>query len=70
MLTIPFNERLEGDANGEALFADADGLQNSRVPQLAADYIRLKKSWLLVEEERRRALDRIVNELTGSGFIS
>lgn len=47
----PVDEDEERDADGEALLADADGLQDTRVAQLAADHISLKQSWLLGEQE-------------------
>lgn len=43
----PVNEDEERDADGEALLADADGLQDARVTQLAADHIGLEEPWLL-----------------------
>lgn len=43
----PVDEDKEGDADGEALLADADGLQDARVAQLAADHVGLKQPRLL-----------------------
>lgn len=43
----PVDEDKEGDADGEALLADADGLQDPRVPQLTADHVGLEEPRLL-----------------------
>lgn len=49
----PLDEDLEGDADREALFADANGLQEPRVPQLAADDVCLEEPRLLSQREGR-----------------
>lgn len=43
----PVEEDDEGDADGVALLADADGLQDPRVPQLGLDHVSLKEPRLL-----------------------
>lgn len=43
----PVEEDDEGDADGVALLADADGLQDPRVPQLGPDHVSLKEPWFL-----------------------
>lgn len=48
----PKEEDVEVHPDGKALFADADGLQDARVPQLTADQLVLKDSSLLKKQTK------------------
>lgn len=50
----PEEEDVEVHPDGIALFADADGLQDARVPQLTADQLVLKHGSLLKKNKKKQ----------------
>lgn len=50
----PEEEDVEVHPDGVALFADADGLQDARVPQLTADQLVLKHASLLRKKTNKQ----------------
>lgn len=49
----PEEEDVEVHPDGVALFADADGFQDARVPQLTADQLVLKHGSLLKKKKKQ-----------------
>lgn len=52
----PEEEDVEVHPDGIALLADADGLQDARVPQLTADQLVLKHGSLLKKKKKKKKM--------------